>query len=129
MRGHDILAGRAPSDSTRAHAALNGSNWSCNRCVGRRGCLELAIDRRGSDCNRNFVIAATTAKVDQVGVVRIMKNAQEVSLAQTLTVATKKLAGFAANDTGRSGGIAFRNCTNRAFHKRERFIASETQSG
>jgi hypothetical protein len=80
--GHACLSAHRPTtDSSRAHSALKRSDRLRRRSVCRCGCFELVIDGRRLDGDRDFVIAAASAKINEIRVVRIMKNAQEIPFA------------------------------------------------
>ena len=74
----------------------------------------------------DFVIAAPTPEVDDIGVVRILEDAQEIPLAQTLAVAPEQFARGGPNLTGArrratSGGV------NRAANEIEGILPGEPE--
>jgi hypothetical protein len=89
------------SDSTRSHPTHDWSSGLWCRCICSCRGLELAIDRSCCDCNSNFVIASASAQVNEIRIVRIVKNAQEVSLTEAFAVAAEKLPSLRANRCGR----------------------------
>ena len=129
MRRHFAFAAhRAAPDSTRSHSALQRSNRLWSRSVRCRGCLELAID--GSCCNGscNFVIASATAQVDDISVVRIVKDSKEISLAEAFAVASEKIARSSSHGGCGSRGLAFDERCDCSLYEIERLVARETNS-
>jgi hypothetical protein len=80
------------TDATRAHAALYRYCGLRRRCVRYSRCLELTLDSRSSSGRSDFVIASTLAQIDHVRIVRVVKNANEVALAETLAVTSEQCA-------------------------------------
>ena len=85
----------------------------------RRG--ELLAHRCRWRGESDLVISATTAQVDDVGIVRVLKDAQEIPFAQALAVASEKLAGGGANLTRARGSSLAYGATNEI----EGFFARE----
>lgn len=128
-RDCSLRAGRPATDSARAHSALNRRSWLWGRSVCGCCCFELAINWRCGNCHCDFVVASAAAKINEIRVVRVVKNAQKVSFAEALAVASEKLAGFGPNGRGGRCCICFRNCGGCALHEIEGFVASETKTG
>src|SRR2546423_4486004 len=111
--------------AARTHARRDGRyglGYGLRRLAGR----ELFADRSRRGSGRDLVVVAAAAKIDNVGVVSVLKDADEIPLAQALAVATQQLARCFARLTGanRGGTVG----ADRASYQVERFLAPETES-
>jgi hypothetical protein len=116
-------------------ASTTASGWRAasshsGRCGGRgRSCEldwlgvgELLGNRRRGSRWSDIVIFTATAEVDDVVVVSVLKNAEEISFAQTLTVAAEEIARRGTNLTRARGCI-----TNSSTHEIESFFAGQSE--
>lgn len=69
-----------------------------------RRSLELAFDGRRRDGGTYFKVSASPAQIDDIRIVRIVKNAKEIAFAQTFAVATEKRP-CSCTHTGRRSGF------------------------
>lgn len=120
---------RSAPSSTSAHSA-----WSHNnrlRCWSIRSCsvFELTLDSWCRDRCGDFIVTTTTTQVDNICIMRVVKNSQEVSLAETLAVTTEKIAGSAANLRSSDRTVSARNRTDSAANEIECLIAREPNTG
>ena len=120
---HSAAAATGGAAATVTHACR--CRWS-RRCdwLWRLGFSELL----GNRCTRrgrcDFVIIPAPTEIDDVRVVRVLKNAQKVSFAEALAVASEELARSGANLTRacRSAIRRFNGSANQV----ERILASES---
>jgi hypothetical protein len=80
----------AKAGATRAHSARRRHTRFRRWRIRCRGSLELTLNRRCSRCRRDFVVASALSQIDYIGIMCIMKNAEEIALAQTFAVAAEK---------------------------------------
>src|SRR2546423_7448823 len=111
--------------TSRAHA-----RWSrrCGRGDGfwRLDCGQL-LDYRGRCCRwRHFIIVTAATQVDDVGVVRVLQNADEVSLAQAFAIAAEQLTRRCACVAGADWTASVH--AHRSSYEIKRLFTSETQS-
>jgi hypothetical protein len=87
-------ANRTPSATTGGRSTSRAHSGRCARDgwsgrFRRLGGGKLLGHRSGWRSRRDFVVGAATAKIDEIGVVRVLQNSKEISLAQALAVATE----------------------------------------
>jgi hypothetical protein len=88
---HTAPTAASSSTTTVAHSGWGGrSRWGHR--LRRLGVGELLGDWCRWSCGRDLVIIATPAEIHDIGVVRILEDAEEIALAQTLAITSEQLA-------------------------------------